>query len=155
MLLINAISGKTRWKTSQRSVKISLIEHTLPEEKGIADCLIAPSRFANRKIAAIVCFPFVQPDPMNSVFGRSSGRTKAYIVTGRNILFPIIVVTEKLHERREIYICSTCGLGYDDILIAYACEQYHRQYRESSTDIVKRAIYRPPALEKARKQLTN
>jgi len=89
------------------------------------------------------------------VLGRRSGRIKAYIVTGRNILFPIIVVTEKLHERRTIYICSTCGLGYDDILIAYACEEYHRQYEEPSTDIVKRATYRPPALEKARKQLTN
>jgi len=76
-------------------------------------------------------------------------------VIGQNILLPIIVVTEKLHERRIIYICSICGLGYDDILIAYACEQYHRQYGEPSTDIVKRATYRPPALEKTRKELTN
>ena len=68
---------------------------------------------------------------------------------------PIIVVIEKLHERAKVYICGTCGLGYDDILIAYACEQYHRQYGEPSTDIVKRAIYRPPPLEKARKELTN
>jgi hypothetical protein len=74
---------------------------------------------------------------------------------GWTIIFPIIVVTEKLHECRNVYICSTCGLGYDDILIAYACEQYHRQYGESSTDIVKRAIYRPPALEKARQELSN
>jgi hypothetical protein len=65
------------------------------------------------------------------------------------------VVLEKLHARREIYVCSTCGLGYDDILIAYACEQYHRQYGESSTDIVKRAIYRPPAVGKAEQELPN
>lgn|GEM_PF-952452 len=81
--------------------------------------------------------------------------TKSYIVMGRTILLPIIVVTEKLHERRNVYICSTCGLGYDDILIAYACEQYHRQYGEPSTDIVKRAIYRSPALERTRKEIPN
>jgi len=44
------------------------------------------------------------------------------------------VVTEKLHESRKVYICSTCGLGYDDILVAYACE-YHRQYGEPSTGL--------------------
>jgi hypothetical protein len=71
---------------------------------------------------------------------------------GRNSLLPIIVVTEKLHDRGKVYICSTCGLGYDDILIAYACEQYHRQYAGPSTDIVKRAIYRPAALERAQKE---
>ncbi|MGA3108284.1 MAG: hypothetical protein ABSD99_02340 [Candidatus Bathyarchaeia archaeon] len=68
-------------------------------------------------------------------------------------MLPIIVVTETLHERRRVYACSTCGLGYDDILIAYACEQYHRQCGEASTDIVKRAIYRPPALERTRPEL--
>ena len=74
---------------------------------------------------------------------------------GRRTYFPIIVVVEKLHERIKVYVCSNCGLGYDDILIAYACEQYHRQYGESSTDIVKRATYRPTARGKAEQELPN
>ena len=74
---------------------------------------------------------------------------------GQRTYFPIIVVLEKLHERREIYVCSICVLGYDDILIAYACEQYHRQYGESSTDIVKRATYRPTIPGKAAQELPN
>lgn len=49
---------------------------------------------------------------------------------------------EHIHDGKTIYICTVCGLGYDDILIAYACEEYFRQYGESSTDIVKKAIYR-------------
>jgi hypothetical protein len=53
--------------------------------------------------------------------------TRRYIVICRNIFCPIIVVTETLHERRKVYACSTCGLGYDDVLLAYACEQYDRE----------------------------
>ena len=63
--------------------------------------------------------------------------TKLYIVICRNIFFPIILVTETLHESRKVYICNTSGLGYDDILLAYACERYHREYGDPSTDIVK------------------
>jgi len=37
--------------------------------------------------------------------------TKLYIVICRNIFFPIILVTETLHERRKVYVCNTCGLG--------------------------------------------
>jgi len=53
------------------------------------------------------------------------------------------MVTEQLRDGKTIYICTSCGLGYDDILIAFACEQYFREYGESSTDIMKRAVYRP------------
>ena len=56
---------------------------------------------------------------------------------------PIIVVTEQAHEGRTIFVCTKCGLGYDDILVAFACEEYFREYGESCTDIVKKAVYNP------------
>jgi len=56
---------------------------------------------------------------------------------------PIIVVTEQQHDGRTIFVCTKCGLGYDDILVAFACEEYFREYGESSTDIVKKAVYNP------------
>lgn len=53
------------------------------------------------------------------------------------------MVTKQVRDGKIIYICTSCGLGYDDILIAFACEQYFREYGESSTDIMRRAVYRP------------
>jgi len=52
------------------------------------------------------------------------------------------LVREETHEKKTIYICD-CGLGYDDILIAYACEEYKRQHGINAEDIIKHAIYNP------------
>ena len=41
-----------------------------------------------------------------------------------------------------VYLCE-CGLGYEDILVAYACEEYRRVHGVDSEDITKHAIYNP------------
>jgi protein-tyrosine-phosphatase len=50
------------------------------------------------------------------------------------------LIREELHDGRKVYICS-CGLGYDDMLIAYACDEYVQTHGISSEDITKRAVY--------------
>jgi hypothetical protein len=52
------------------------------------------------------------------------------------------LVREEEHSGRMVYVCD-CGLGYDDILIAYACEEYKRTHGVNSEDITKRATYNP------------
>ena len=52
------------------------------------------------------------------------------------------LIREELHDCRKVYICS-CGLGYDDMLIAYACDEYIRTHGISSEDITRRAVYNP------------
>jgi hypothetical protein len=52
------------------------------------------------------------------------------------------LVTEQERGGKTIYLCD-CGLGYGDILIAYACEEYRRMYGVNSEDIMKLAIYNP------------
>ena len=52
------------------------------------------------------------------------------------------MVREERHNGKAIYFCN-CGLGYDDILVAYACEEYARTHGISSEDIIKRAVYNP------------
>lgn len=49
-------------------------------------------------------------------------------------------MTEETLHGRPVFICE-CGLGYDDILLAYACEQYFRQYDQRSTEIMAKATY--------------
>ena len=53
-----------------------------------------------------------------------------------------VLVREEKQDGRTIYICD-CGLGYDDILIAYACEEYRRESGVNSEEIIKHAIYNP------------
>ena len=52
------------------------------------------------------------------------------------------LVHEEEHSGRTVYLCD-CGLGYDDILLAYACEEYRRTHGINSEDIIKRATYNP------------
>jgi hypothetical protein len=52
------------------------------------------------------------------------------------------LIREETHEGKKVYICS-CGLGYEDILIAYACDEYVRTHGVTSEDIIKRAVYNP------------
>ncbi len=49
------------------------------------------------------------------------------------------LVREEIRGGRKIYICS-CGLGYDDILIAYACEDYSKTHGVNSEEITKNAF---------------
>jgi len=52
------------------------------------------------------------------------------------------MVTQTNNHGQTIYICD-CGLGYSDILVAYACEEYRRVHGVNSEDIIKHAIYNP------------
>lgn len=63
------------------------------------------------------------------------------------------LIKEEIHDGRTVYICS-CGLGYDDILIAYACDEYTRTHGISSEDIIKRAVYNPRSAELAKRAVT-
>ena len=47
---------------------------------------------------------------------------------------------EETLNGKKIHLCD-CGLGYDDILIAYACEEYRRLNGVNSEEITKHAIY--------------
>jgi hypothetical protein len=57
-----------------------------------------------------------------------------------NNTWPTILIKEEIHQGKTVYICN-CGLGYDDMLIAYACDEYVRTYGTRSEDIIKRAVY--------------
>lgn len=63
------------------------------------------------------------------------------------------LIREEVHDGRTVYICS-CGLGYDDILIAYACDEYIRTHGISSEDIIKRAVYNPRSEQPAKRTIT-
>ena len=52
------------------------------------------------------------------------------------------LVREENQNGKTVYVCN-CGLGYDDLLIAFACEDYFRTHGINSEDIIKRAIYNP------------
>lgn len=56
------------------------------------------------------------------------------------------MVKEESRDGRVVYVCG-CGLGYDDILIAYACEEYNRKYGVNSDEITKRAVYKARIIE--------
>lgn len=63
------------------------------------------------------------------------------------------LIREELHDGRKVYICS-CGLGYDDMLIAYACDEYIRTHGISSEDITRRAVYNPRSDTAAKRAIT-
>jgi len=50
------------------------------------------------------------------------------------------MVREETLNGKKIHICN-CGLGYEDNLIAYACEEYYRINGVNSEEITKHAIY--------------
>ncbi len=45
-------------------------------------------------------------------------------------------VREEIQAGRTVYLCS-CGLGYDDPLIAFACEEYARTHGVNQEEIIK------------------
>ena len=53
-----------------------------------------------------------------------------------------VLVREEKRDGRIIHLCD-CGLGYDDVLIAFACEEYMRENGFNSEEITKHAIYNP------------
>jgi len=59
------------------------------------------------------------------------------------------LVREEKHGGKTVQICD-CGLGYDDILIAYACEEYRRVNGVNSADITKHAVYNPKSEPRTR-----
>jgi len=63
------------------------------------------------------------------------------------------LIREEVHDGKTVYLCS-CGLGYDDILVAYACGEYKRTHGVNSEDITKRAIYNPRSPELAKRPIT-
>jgi len=52
------------------------------------------------------------------------------------------LVREEIHDGKTLWVCD-CGLGYEDSLIAFACEDYRRTNGVNSENITKRAIYNP------------
>ena len=63
------------------------------------------------------------------------------------------LVREEIHGGKTLYICD-CGLGYEDILIAYACEEYLRTHGVSSEDIIKKAVYNPRSTKFSQRTIT-
>jgi len=61
------------------------------------------------------------------------------------------LVTEEIRGGKKIYICS-CGLEYDDMLIAYACGDYFKTHGVNSEDIIKKCVYNPLTDRLARKK---
>jgi hypothetical protein len=64
------------------------------------------------------------------------------------------LVREEVHDGKTVYVCK-CGLGYGDILIAYACEEYFRTHGVNSEDITKRAIYNPRSQGSAKRTVVS
>jgi len=50
------------------------------------------------------------------------------------------MVHEETLNGKKIHICN-CGLGYEDNLIAYACEEYYRINGVNSEEITRHAVY--------------
>jgi len=57
------------------------------------------------------------------------------------------LVTEQLLDGRKVYVCN-CGLVYDDLLVAYACDEYYKTYGKLSEDITKKAVNLPHPVNK-------
>ncbi|MGA3407137.1 MAG: hypothetical protein ABSD49_15520 [Candidatus Bathyarchaeia archaeon] len=60
------------------------------------------------------------------------------------------LVREEVHDGEIVHVCA-CGLGYADILIAYACEEYFETHGVNSEEIIKKAIYNPRTQESAKR----
>jgi hypothetical protein len=48
-----------------------------------------------------------------------------------------------IRKREVIFHCEICGFGYDDLRTAEACEEFCNSHGFSSSDILRKAIYRP------------
>jgi len=52
------------------------------------------------------------------------------------------MVTEQILDGKKVYVCN-CGLVFDDMLVAYACEQYYKEHGKLSEDITRKALNVP------------
>ena len=68
-------------------------------------------------------------------------------------LVAIIVVTEEVRDGKTIYLCN-CGLGYNDMLLAYACGDYLKTHGINSDEITKKAVYNPRTDQTKRQSIT-
>ena len=73
-----------------------------------------------------------------------------YILNPRVRRLDLLLVTEQVHEGKKIFICN-CGFGYDDMLIAYACDDYYKTHGAPSEEILKKAVYNPRIDQSIRK----
>lgn len=55
----------------------------------------------------------------------------------------VSTIKEIKYEGRTVYVCDFCGLGYDDILLAYSCNEYCRTHGTPWDEITKKATYNP------------
>ncbi len=44
---------------------------------------------------------------------------------------------------KAVYVCDECGLGYADAKTALLCEQFCKGHKSCSSEISKKAVYRP------------
>ncbi|MGA3405752.1 MAG: hypothetical protein ABSD49_08490 [Candidatus Bathyarchaeia archaeon] len=63
------------------------------------------------------------------------------------------MVTEEVRDGTTIYLCS-CGLGYDDMLLAYACGDYLKTHSVNSEEITKKAVYNPRTDQTKKQSIT-
>ena len=59
---------------------------------------------------------------------------------------------EETYKGKKIHVCS-CGLGYEDGLIAYACEEYYRVNGVNSEEITRHAIYNEKSQRRSQKKI--
>jgi len=76
----------------------------------------------------------------------------AYIVNLSVAKLDLLLVTEQVHEGKKIFICN-CGFGYDDMLIAYACDDYCKIHGVASEEILKEVVYNP-RIEQSNRNVT-
>jgi len=78
-------------------------------------------------------------------------QTLTYVNGHRTTRLSPSLVREETRDGKTIYFCN-CGLGYDDILIAYACEEYARTHGINSDDITRKAVYNPRSAQQLTKR---
>jgi hypothetical protein len=44
---------------------------------------------------------------------------------------------------KPAYVCDACGSGYRDPKVAISCEEYCKKNKACSTEISKKAVYKP------------
>jgi hypothetical protein len=53
------------------------------------------------------------------------------------------MVKEIIVEKKKVYLCEICGLGYATKNRAEECENFCRKYKACSLEITRDAIYYP------------
>jgi hypothetical protein len=54
-----------------------------------------------------------------------------------------MMISTAEHDKKVIYICGVCGLGYSDKITAEACEAYCSAHNACSLEITRKAVYKP------------